>query len=129
MVQKYLGLKHKYGQMDCIELIRNFYQEELNLKFDLPNYPNSRDWMKVFHTKKVDEWASKCSIKVKLTDAKNYDVMVFKSEKYEFAIHFGMFLMPSKLLHIEEGSCSCVQTLSDYWVSRLHAIYRHNDMV
>ena len=103
MVQKYLGLKHEYGQTDCIELIRNFYKNELKLEFDLPPYPHSRAWMKYFHTTKVDEWASKCSIKVKLTDAKNYDVMVFKSEKHELAIHFGMFLMPSKLLHIEEG--------------------------
>jgi len=129
MVQKYLGLKHQYGQVDCIELIRNFYKNELNIKFDLPPYPHSRDWMKNFHTNKVDDWASTCSIKVKLTDAKNYDVMVFKSEKYELAIHFGMYLMPSKLLHIEEGGCSCVQTLSEYWMNRLHAIYRHNDMV
>ena len=129
MVQKYLALKHQYGQVDCIELIRSFYKNELNIDFDLPPYPHSRAWMKYFHTKKVDEWASKCSIKVKLTDAKNYDVMVFKSEKYELATHFGMYLMPSKLLHIEEGGCSCVQTLSDYWMNRLHAIYRHNDMV
>ena len=129
MVQKYLALKHQYGQVDCIELIRSFYKNELNIDFDLPPYPHSRAWMKYFHTKKVDEWASKCSIKVKLTDAKNYDVMVFKSEKYELAIHFGMYLMPSKLLHIEEGGCSCIQTLSDYWINRLHAIYRHNDMV
>ena len=104
-------------------------KNELNIQFDLPPYPHSRAWMKYFHTQKVDEWASKCSIKVKLTDAKNYDVMVFKSEKYELATHFGMYLMPSKLLHIEEGGCSCVQTLSDYWVNRLHAIYRHNEMV
>ena len=129
MVQKYLGLKHQYGQVDCIELIRNFYKNELKIDFDLPPYPHSRAWMKYFHTQKVDEWASKCSTKVKLTDAKNYDVMVFKSEKYDLAIHFGMYLMPSKLLHIEEGGCSCVQTLSDYWINRLHAIYRHNDMV
>ena len=129
MVQKYLGLKHQYGQVDCIELIRDFYANELKINFDLPTYPHSRAWMKTFHTDKVDEWASKCSIKVKLTDAKNYDVMVFKSEKYDLAIHFGMYLMPSKLLHIEEGGCSCVQTLSDYSINRLHAIYRHNDMV
>ena len=129
MVQKYLGLKHQYGQVDCIELIRDFYANELKINFDLHNYTHSRAWMKTFHTDKVDEWASKCSIKVKLTDAKNYDVMVFKSEKHEFVIHFGMFLMPSKLLHIEEGGCSCVQTLSGYWINRLHAIYRHNDMV
>ena len=129
MVQKYLGLRHEYGDIDCIELIRLFYKNELNLKFEFPVYPHSRDWMKHFHIQKVDEWASKCSTKVKLTDAKNYDVMVFKSEKYELATHFGMYLMPSKLLHIEEGGCSCVQTLSDYWVNRLHAIYRHNEMV
>ena len=129
MVQKYLSLRHEYGKIDCIELIRSFYKNELNIQFDLPPYPHSRAWMKYFHTQKVDEWASKCSIKVKLTDAKNYDVMVFKSEKYDLAIHFGMYLMPSKLLHIEEGGCSCVQTLSDYWVNRLHAIYRHNEMV
>ena len=78
-------------------------QNELKLNFGLPAYPHSRDWMKHFHIQKVDEWASKCSIKVKLTDAKNYDVMIFKSEKYDLAIHFGMYLMPSKLLHIEEG--------------------------
>ena len=129
MVQEYLSLKHEYGKIDCIELIRLFYKNELNIEFNLPPYPYSRAWMKYFHTKKVDEWASKCSIKVKLTDTKNYDVMVFKSEKYELATHFGVYLMPSKLLHIEEGGCSCVQTLSDYWVNRLHAIYRHNEMV
>ena len=67
--------------------------------------------------------------KSQIDRCKNYDVMVFKSEKYELATHFGMYLMPSKLLHIEEGGCSCVQTLSDYWMSRLHAIYRHNDLV
>jgi len=129
MVQKYLGLKHEYGNIDCIELIRTFYKHELKINFDLPSYPHSRDWMKQFHVDKVDEWASSCSTKVKLTDAKNYDVMVFKSEKFELATHFGMYLMPSRLLHIEEGGCSCVQTLSDYWMNRLHAIYRHHEMV
>ena len=33
MVQKYLGLKHEYGQCDCIQLIKTFYQNELNLTF------------------------------------------------------------------------------------------------
>ena len=63
MVQKYLSLKHEYGKIDCIELIRSFYKNELKIDFDLPPYPYSRAWMKYFHTKKVDEWASKCSIK------------------------------------------------------------------
>ena len=38
--------------------------------------------------------------------------------------------MPSKrMLHIEEGGFSCGQTLSDYWINKLHTIYRHNELV
>ena len=33
MVQKYLGLKHEYGVVDCIELIRLFYKNELGIEF------------------------------------------------------------------------------------------------
>jgi len=129
MVQQYLGLKHQYGVNDCIELIRTFYEKELGLKFNLPTYPKSREWIKHFSTKSVDDWASMCAIKVKLTEAKNYDVMVFKSDKSNLVIHFAMFLQPTKILHIEEGGFSCVETLSPYWLDKLHTIYRHNDMV
>jgi cell wall-associated NlpC family hydrolase len=129
MVQKYLSLKHEYGKVDCIELIRSFYLNELGISFDLPSYPASRDWMKKFSTIRIDEWASSYATKVELTEAKNYDVMVFKSDRSNLVIHFGLYLMPSRMLHIEEGGFSCVQNLSDYWVSRLHTIFRHNDMV
>lgn len=129
MVQNYLSLKHEYGKIDCIELIRQFYKDELNIVFDLPTYPKSREWLKYFSATSVDHWASSCAIKVKLTEAQNYDVMVFKSEKSDLIIHFGMYLMPSKILHVEEGGSSCIQSLSQYWVDRLHAVYRHNDLV
>lgn len=129
MVQQYLGLKHSYGSVDCIELIRSFYLIELGLKFSLPSYPKSREWMKHFSTTSVDGWASTCATKVKLTEAKNYDVMVFKSDKSNLIIHFGMFLQPSRMLHIEEGGFSCVETLSSYWLDKLYTIYRHNDLV
>lgn len=129
MVHKYLGLKHNYGEVDCIELIRKFYSEELNLNFTIPPYPKSRAWMKQFSTTNVDDWASSCAIKVELTSAINYDVMVFKSEKSDLITHFGMFLQPTKMLHVEEGGSSCIVTLSNYWLDKLYTIYRHNDMV
>ena len=129
MVQDYLGLQHSYGEVDCIELIRSFYKNELKLSFPLPTYPKSRDWMKHFSTASVDGWASSCAIKVKLTEAKNYDVMVFKSDKSDLIIHFSMFLQPTKMLHVEEGGISCIETLSTYWLDKLYTIYRHNDMV
>lgn len=129
MVQKYLSLPHIYGELDCIELIRKFYKCELLLDFPLPTYPKSREWMKHFSTESVDQWASTCFIKVKLTDAQNYDVIAFKSIKSDLVTHFGLFIKPTQMLHIEEGGVSRVETLSDYWIERLHSFYRHEQMV
>ena len=129
MVQKYLGLYHSYEDINCITLIKNFYFLELNLQFSLPDYPVSRHWIKQFTTTSIDSWAAQCAKKVSLTNAKDYDVIAFKSEKTNLVIHFGMYLMPSKMLHIEEGGISRVETLSDYWVENIHAIYRHDNLV
>jgi cell wall-associated NlpC family hydrolase len=129
MVQKYLGLKHEYGKIDCISLIRKFYFQELQLDFPLPQYPHSRVWLKQFSTQNVDQWASTCAVKVKLTAAENYDVIAFKSISSNLIIHFGLFLAPTQMLHIEEGGVSRVETLSDYWVERIHSLYRHESMV
>ena len=129
MVQKYIGLPHSYGTVDCIEIIHQFYKNELDLKFELPSYPKSTEWMKYFSCKNVDEWAAVYGQKVELTAAKNYDVMVFKSLKTDLVIHFGLYIQHNKILHVEEGRDSCVEALSDYWRERLHAVYRHNEMV
>jgi len=129
MVQEYLNKPHIYGEYDFIELIRLFYKKELDLTFSLPTYPKSRAWMKHFSVEHVDGWASTCAVKVKLTEAKNYDVIAFKSTKSNIVIHFALFLAPTQMLHIEEGGVSCVETLSHYWVERIHSLYRHESLV
>src|SRR5210317_1046607 len=113
MVQQYLGLKHEYGVIDCIELLRQFYKNELNLDFSLPAYPKSRSWMKHFSIQNVDLWAETSFVKVNLTHAENYDIIAFKSNRFDLIIHFGLFLKPTRMLHIEEGEVSCIDTLSD----------------
>ena len=129
MVRDYIGIPHSYDEINCITLIKNFYHTELNLQFSLPNYPSSRHWIKQFTTVSIDKWAAQCAKKVSLTNAKDYDVIAFKSEKTNLIIHFGMYLMASKMLHIEEGGLSRVETLSDYWIENIHSIYRHDSLV
>jgi hypothetical protein len=129
MVQKYLSLRHEYGNIDCIRLIKNFYNQELDLDFPLPDYPPSRKWLKLYSTDFVDSWAESCFRKVNLTDAQNYDVITFKSTKTNLIIHFGLFLQPTKMLHIEEGGFSCIQTISPEWWQCIHSFYRHDKMV
>ncbi len=129
MVRDFIGLSHSYDTINCITLIKNFYYMKLNLEFSLPEYPHSKLWIKEFTTTSIDNWAAQCAKKVSLTNAKDYDVIAFKSEKTNLIIHFGMYLMPSKMLHIEEGGISRVETLSDYWVENIHSIYRHDSLV
>jgi hypothetical protein len=129
MVQKYLGLSHEYGKVDCIRLIKNFYNKELELDFPLPDYPLSKQWLKRYSTTFVDNWAASTFIKVNLTDAENYDVIAFKSNKTNLIIHFALFLKPVEMLHIEEGGFSCIQTLSQEWRDSIHSFYRHEQLV
>jgi cell wall-associated NlpC family hydrolase len=129
MITSYLGIKHCYGSYDCITLVQNFYEQELGCSFNLPAYPTSRLWMKEYTTDFLDEWASKYGKKVSLTEAQNYDLISFKSKKSNLLIHFGLYIKPNKMLHVEEGNTSRVDTLSDYWMEHLHAIYRHDKMV
>jgi cell wall-associated NlpC family hydrolase len=128
-MQNYIGIPHSYGQFDCIQLIKYFYAQECRITFDIPVYTASRSWMRDFSTEKVDAWATRYGKKVILTDAKNYDLMVFKSDKSNIVTHFGIYLMPNKMLHVEEGRFSCVEQLSDYWVKHLYAVYRHDSLV
>ena len=129
MVRNYISLRHSYDSVNCITLIKSFYHNELNLEFSLPDYPLSKHWIKEFTTTSIDNWAAQCAKKVSLTNAKDYDVMTFKSEKRNLITHFGMYLMPSKMLHVQGGGISRVETLSDYWVESIHAIYRHDSLV
>ena len=41
-----------------------------------------------FSADNVDQWASKCAVKVKLTEAQNYDVIAFK---HKYIMHLQLF--------------------------------------
>lgn len=129
MLIDFIGIPHSYGTFDCITLVQQFYSIELGLTFEVPPYSHSRHWMRNFTDETVDAWASKYAQKVTLTAAKNYDLISFKSDKTNHIIHFGLYITPNKLLHVEEGKTSRIDTLTDYWVSCIHAIYRHDKLV
>lgn len=130
---KYLGHKHVYTGLNCITLISEFYKRELNSDvFDslfsyLKNNNkeiNSRRWMQSVSFEDIDRWAVEHAVKVNLTNAQDYDVIIFKSEKYSCPIHFGLYIYEMKMLHVEEGSHSMITPITDYWLDKIYAIYR-----
>jgi cell wall-associated NlpC family hydrolase len=128
-LENYIGITHAYGKYDCITLVQQFYERELGCSFNIPIYNHSRLWMKQYTADFLDEWAYKYGKKVSLTDAQNYDLISFKSKNSNLLIHFGLYIKPNRMLHVEEGKTSRVDQLSDYWLQHLHAIYRHDKMV
>jgi cell wall-associated NlpC family hydrolase len=126
---KYLSQKHQYGIFDCITLVQQFYSTELGIAIALPEYPHNRQWMKQFSYVVINDWAAKYAKKVSLTAAKNYDLIVFKSEKSDLVIHFGLYIAPNRMLHVEEGNTARIDYLSDYWVNKIYAVYHYDRMV
>lgn len=127
-ITNYLGIPHTYGKFDCIILVKEFYLHELGISLDIPAYSFSRRWLSEFSVKDVDLLLNLDTIKVHLTDLKNYDLIVFKSANNNIN-HFGLYIHPHKLLHVEEGKCSKIDQLTSLWINRLHGIYRHKQLV
>lgn len=126
---QYLGIKHCYGSFDCITLVQQFYKQELQLPFDIPRYTNSRAWMLEHSIQSFDHLATHYFKKVLLTEAEDYDLISFKSDKHNLLTHFGMYIKPNKMLHVEEQQVSKLEQLSDYWVGQIHAVYRYDKVV
>lgn len=123
MIQKYLGRPHKYGEWDCILIATEFYKHEFGIDIKLPPYSHSDLWMKEYTLEYADEFFSQYGKKVPLTEARNYALMIFKSNRRNLICHFGVFLAPISILHVEEGRLSCIDTLCDDLRQKLHAVY------
>ena len=130
----YLGQRHSYAGINCITIISAFYENELKIKvfkdlFEKIKKDNkdisTRRWMKQITLENIDSWAATCAKKVSLTNAQNYDVIVFRSLRGENPIHFGLYIDYMRMFHLEEGAHSMITSIDNYWSKRLHAVYRY----
>jgi hypothetical protein len=128
----YIGLRHDYSSVNCITIIDKFFKTEFDI-YDIekiiPANVVNRRWMREISLEQIDEWALQYGIKVPLTEAQDFDVMVFRSNRFPRPIHFGMFIKPCHMLHLEEGSTSRYESISNEWRNCLYAIYRHKSLV
>ena len=126
---KYLFLSHDYNDVNCVSLLTAFFRQEFAINISLPEYPRSKRWMLKFTTADIDNWAKDNAKKIVLTEADNYCILVFKSKTGNQLIHFGLYIKPNKILHVEEGKASRIDILSDYWIEHLYGVYKLNELV
>jgi hypothetical protein len=123
MIEKYLGKPHEYGNWDCLLLATKFYKNEFGIDIEIPYHPCSDKWMKMYLPDYWDNLFSNYGVKVPLTEANNYALIIFKSKNNKLITHFGLFLAPSSMLHIEYDRVSCIETLSDELRDKIHSVY------
>jgi hypothetical protein len=133
--KKYLGKKHNYLNTNCITLIAEIYENELqrddfkkiwefvDLKEGHPEQESR--WWRFFSLKKLLNCAHEYGIKIEqITDIEEYDFIIFTNKKRKIPIHFGMYIGQNMMIHIEEGSYSKIDMLNDNWRERIHSVYR-----
>ena len=129
----YLGIPHSYESgLNCITIIHEFFKKELGIdciKELVPSNVTNARWMKQITLEDIDTWALKHGIKVPLTELQDCDVILFKSPRLNFPIHFGMFMLPYNMLHLEEGNYSKYEHISSNWSECIYAAYRHKSLV
>ena len=91
MVHEFIGLRHSYDDINCITLIKRFYDSKLNLQFSLPEYPLSKHWIKEFTTVSIDNWAAQCAKKVSLTNGTPQEILnkIYKKGYFKLYIDGG----------------------------------------
>lgn len=130
---KYLGLRHDYQSINCITLIEKIYTEELgssifsslwaHLNLEKGKPKEGKRWKFNISFENILEWTNKNTQQVKLSEIKEYDVILFKSEKGR-PIHFGMYVGENNFIHVEESAVSVISPLNQVWRDKIHSIYR-----
>jgi hypothetical protein len=130
---KYLNRKHDYSTNNCITLINEIYKNDLSSDifdsfWEYASIPegkitDGRAWMRRITVETIENWASTVAKKVNLTEAQEYDVIVFKSKR-ALPIHFGMYIGKNRFIHLEEGRYSKIDVLNDDWREFIGSIWR-----
>jgi cell wall-associated NlpC family hydrolase len=132
--RKYLGRQHDYFNTNCITLIADIYQEELQrddfkkiwdyLEIKEGHPEQKSRWWKIYTLQRLLECTKEYATEVKdITQLQEYDVIMFKSEKSS-PLHFGMYIGQNMMIHIEEKSYSRIDMLNQDWREKIYGVYR-----
>tara|TARA_Y100000593_G_scaffold31767_2_gene62468 strand:- start:7109 stop:7825 length:717 start_codon:yes stop_codon:yes gene_type:complete len=119
---KYIGRKFEIGKTDCYALVRDFYQDELNIK--LTNYRRKDGWRnnleKLFDSKFKKEGF------YEVDSLQKYDCILFQLKKNEPSSHIAVFLGKNLILHQPEKSYSRIEEYSSRHQKFTNRIIRHS---
>ena len=120
---KYLGHSYKLHEWDCITLVKKYYKNEYNIDIELPEYNSYNDIYKY----------SLSSIQIPGFEKVGFDkikegcILVFNVKNKETLWHFGLFMPPVSMLHVEYNDETRIEQISDSYRERLGLILRRKN--
>ncbi len=124
-LKDYLNLDYQIGKNDCFELVRNYYENELNIS--LSNYHRYDKWEFDMPNLMLDNYEKEGFYKVDFKDIKENDVIIFNI--LGFASHLGIYMGNNFILHHPENDKSVICELSKSLSKRIEVVIRHKSLL
>lgn len=122
-----LGREYSFGTTDCWGLISDVLKYEKNI--DVGRLlVTSKEWYKNglnILEENSEEYGFK---KIKFSEAKKYDIILFKSGKSNVPNHVGILYDAGTFLHHCENRLSTRDAFGGYWNKCAVAVYRHKEL-
>ncbi len=123
-----LGREYSFGTTDCWGLISDVLKYEKNINVGRL-LVTSKEWytngLNILE-EHSEEYGFK---KINFSEAKKYDIILFKSGKSKVPNHVGILHDNGTFLHHCENRLSTRDAFGGYWNKCAVAVYRHKDLV
>ena len=112
---KYIGIP--YDKVDCYDLCKLFYINELDTELPDQSYLNNRDELEM--SKVVSECKDEFQ---KVTDPKFGDLVLLRV--WGMPAHVGIYVDEKRILHTQDKIGSMIENIAPRWVNRIEGYYR-----
>ncbi len=123
IVNELAGREYEFGIFDCLEAVRDFYSQKLNIKLK-KREPYLDDWWEkdkdYFTSEHIKEWGFK-----PVDELKEHDILIF-SMGADIGTHCGVYLYDDIFFHHAVNRLSCKENLYPLWKKHLSGIYRYD---
>lgn len=115
-----------HGVIDCFTLIRDYYDQVLNIKLADPVRQDY--WWERGEDLYLDNYKDWGFVRIPFEDLREHDVVLMTMQS-QVPNHGAIYLGNSRILHHLRGRLSSEDVFGGYWVRNTHSVYRHKELL
>jgi proteasome lid subunit RPN8/RPN11 len=121
-LEEYLDIDFLIGKNDCLSLVENYYNKELNIK--IPYFSREDGWFNKNGAVIFDNINNAGFFEIEPKNMKKNDLLFFGEDK-KYINHIGIYLGNNLMLHHPRNTKSVIENLNEHYLNRLKNIVRH----